>query len=227
MTGQQKSRIKENLPAVAVIIIVVAILVVLGLILLASPAENENQNLDNTAQTNNQNTNTQILIPIKNDVHKSIEPLNANTPFFLTNEGEDDHPVSLEQTYSNSDYKFSISYPGEYLVQEDVQPVGAVFSVSFVTFAEDLPIVTLYEGKALTSEIENALAQSISTSIEIEKKTYANIEATLISTPSSDATDAAPAKRTIWEYNNYLFELTGAKSDDLRDRMLNSFATFE
>lgn len=216
----QKSQVKTGLPLVAVAIVVSGALIVLGLTVLVQPQDNGNREINKE----NQNTNDQILLPLKNSAQTLTRLTNFNlSPTGQENKAEEEPELTFNQTYSNREYNFAISYPKEYTNQES-KPAGALLAVSFLGPAENIPVITIYSERSGASEVENALAQNISSSIKIEKKKYANIEATQITTASWDATSATGAKRVIWEHDNYLFELTGVKSDIFLNEMLNTFA---
>lgn len=218
-----ESQIKSGRPLVAMAIVIIGAFIILGLIVLARPVANDNSNIKTEDHDQNQNTNNQILLPIKNSTQTQTKSVNLN--FSLTNqesEFKEELAFNFDQTYTNSEYGFSISFPKEYTFQES-KPAAALLAVIFLSLTEDLPVITIYDNRSLAGEVENALAQNISSSIKIEKKKYSNIEATQITTASPDTTSATGVKRVIWEHNNYLFELTGVKSDLFLEEMLNSF----
>ena len=218
----KKSEVKSGLPLVAMAIVVIGAFIILGLIVLARPATDDNSDIETENQKLNQNTNNQILFPIKNS--PQVKPQSINLNLSLTNqtdEAEDELTFTFDQTYPNSEYNFSVSYPKEYTYQES-KPDQALLTVTFLSFAENIPTITVYNDRSLASEIENALLAGVNSSIEIEKKTYTNIEATQITTASTEAANIG-VKRVIWEKDNHLFELTGVKSDSFLTEMLNSF----
>lgn len=220
----QKSQVKAGRPLVAVAIVVIGALIILGLIVLAQPVTNNNSNIAIENLNQNQNANNQVRLPSKNSTQIQKKLINLN--FSLTNrenEAKEELAFTFDQDYLNNEYGFTVYYPQEYTYQE-AKPADALLAVTFLGPTEDMPVITIYNDRSEAKEVENALVQNMSSSIKIEKKKYANIEATQITTSPPDATSTTGAQRVIWERDNYLFELTGVKSDDFLTEMLNSFA---